>query len=135
MSRSLRTKLPSGVAGALTGPSKYRAVPTVYNGVRYASKAEAERAKALDGMVAAGRIREFVRQPVFRLGCPENVYRADFLVIDDDEAWVEDVKGHETAKFKRDVKLWRAYGRLDLYIIKKGKVSKIIEGGGRDHDS
>lgn len=98
--------------------SKYRASPTMYDGVRYASKAEALRALELDMMQAAGEIRWWISQPKFRLGVPENVYVADFLICNEDNMHrVEDVKGMRTPKFARDVKLWRRYGRLDLHII------------------
>jgi hypothetical protein len=102
--------------------AKYRNVPTVYNGVRYQSKAEAARAAELDRMVKEGLIRWWVGQPRFRLGCPENVYVADFLVVglEGNGVWVEDVKGIETAKFQRDKKLWFRYGPTNLWIIRKG---------------
>ncbi len=105
--------------------SKYRNVRTEYNGVAYASKAEATRAYELDLMVKADRIAWWIGQPKFRLGCPENVYVADALVIGYGELWVEDVKGVMTAKFRRDVKLWRSYGPCELRVI-KGKKSEII---------
>lgn len=109
---------------------KYRAKPTEYNGVNYSSKAEAHRAQELDLMLAAGTIIEWVRQPVFRLGVPENKYVADFLVIREHtkdwpsgmEVWVEDVKGQELPAFKKNKRLWAKYGRLPLVILKaKGK--------------
>ena len=109
--------------------NKYRAKPTIYNGVRYASKAEAARAVELDQMLLAGEILVWIGQPTFRLGCPENVYRADFLVVPpvgvNGTPWVEDVKGMETPKFRRDKKLWKRYGRLNLHII-KGKKTEVV---------
>lgn len=123
-------------------PSKYRAKRTGYNGVMYASKAEAERAKALDEYCMAGRHKGcfWTRQPVFHLGCWENKYVADFLVtnglaLDYEQKFrdvlvvdihAEDVKGFETAKFKRDKKLWKKYGPFPLWIIKNGKVVELI---------
>lgn len=98
--------------------SKYGAERTEYNGVTYASKAEAERAAVLDLLLAQGEIREWTRQPRFELGIKENVYVADFRVVGKDgSVWIEDVKGHKTPKFKRDIKLWRAYGPHPLHII------------------
>lgn len=118
--------------GADPKPNKYGAKPTEYGGVRYDSKAEAKRAEALDGLRQAGAVAWWIAQPRFRLGCTENVYVADFLVVDPlgDGVHVEDVKGQETSKFKRDKKLWRSYGPCPLWIIKGGKVAEIIEGGG-----
>lgn len=116
--------------------SKYRAQRTEYNGISYASKAEAARAMELDLLLRAGEIVEWIGQPTVRLGIPENVYRPDFLVIGKYSvhyrrqihcaSWYEDIKGMETPKFRRDKKLWKVYGRLPLHIIKGGKVVEVI---------
>jgi hypothetical protein len=110
--------------------NKYRAKKQAYRGVLYDSIAEARRAEQLDWLVDTGQIRFWVRQVVFRLGCPENVYRCDFLVIGPDGAWCEDVKGFSTAKFARDKRLWRSYGPFELCIIRDGKVAERITGDG-----
>lgn len=116
---------------ALTGGrprSKYRAEPTVYGGVRYASKAEASHASGLDLEVLAGRVRFWIGQPKFRLGVALNVYVADFLVVYiDGRVEAHDVKGVETAKFRRDRKLWATYGPCPLRII--GRRAEVIPGG------
>jgi hypothetical protein len=125
--KSLRTVLPEGLA--VPKRSKYRNVPTVYAGVRYDSKGEATRARELDTAAQVGLIRFWVRQPTFRLGVPENIYRADFLVVGLDDVWVEDVKGAETAKFRRDKKLWAAYGPCRLVVVRGGVGTEIIPGG------
>ena len=99
--------------------NKYGAIKTTFHGVTYDSKAEAARAKQLSLMKAAGRIRWWHPKPgTFRLGCPENRYRPDFMVCSmEDQVWCEDVKGIETPKFQRDVKLWEVYGDMPLRII------------------
>ena len=89
---------------------KYAAKPTEYNGVRYASKAEAARAAELDLAVKVRDAEIWLPQPKFRLGCPENVYVADFFVmridVNEGPLWhVEDVKGFSTDSFKRNVRL------------------------------
>lgn len=122
----LQAKLP-GIVAMENPRNKYKAKPTEYNGVRYASKGEAARAKALDNFKDAGLIFWWIGQPKFRLGCPENVYVADFLVVGAAGTHVEDVKGMETPKFKRDKKLWMAYGPTELWII-KGQRVEIVEG-------
>ena len=116
-------------------PHKYNATPTVYNGVRYASKAEAARAMELDLQITAGLIDFWIGQPIFRLGCAENVYRPDFLVVNygavggaHSAIWAEDVKGMETAAFKKNKRLWKAYGPCPLRIIRGGKCVETIEG-------
>lgn len=100
--------------------SKYKAKPVVYGGVRYASKAEGARAVHLDMLVRTGKIGWWIGQPKFRLGCPENIYVADFLVVGTDGRVlrVEDVKGMETQKFKRDRRLWKRYGPCRLWVVK-----------------
>ena len=86
----------------------------------YASKAEAARARYLDERQRLGFIRGWIGQPRFRLGCPENVYVADFLVVTHEGlcVHVEDVKGVETPKFRRDKKLWKKYGPCPLKIVR-----------------
>ena len=114
--------------------SKYRSKRTKYNGVSYASKAEAKRASVLDLMARAGDVAWWIAQPKFRLGCPENVYVPDFLVARTNggtfrgrgfSIHAEDVKGHETQKFKRDKRLWRRYGPFELHIIKPGSTEVV----------
>lgn len=126
------------IAGLVSGKpsrySKYRAIPTEYNGVRYASKSEAARAAQLDLECQGSNIRSWwIGQPVFRLGVAENVYRADFLVVRGMDVWAEDVKGARTAKFNRDVKLWRRFGPCELRIIKGGKCVEVITPTRKDH--
>lgn len=116
--------------------NKFRAKPTEYNGVRYDSKAEAARAQELDLLEQAGEVDWWTGQVPFRLGTAENVYRVDFMVCEGGEVHVEDVKGMETAKFKRDRKLWREYGPVPLHVLKRkrsGWVREVVgEDGGSD---
>jgi hypothetical protein len=111
--------------------SKYHNTKTTYNKVKYDSRAEADRAIALDQCVIMGTIKRWIPKPsALRLGCHENVYRPDYHVIGiDGSERYEDVKGMETPKFKRDVKLWRQYGPCDLWLI-KGKRIEAIDGAG-----
>lgn len=109
------------------GRHKYMAKRTEYDGVSYASKAEAQRAQALDWLQRNGDILAWFRQVKCYLGVPENTYTPDFLVIGvAGQCWFEDVKGMETAAFKRNKRLWKSYGRLVLRIIKNGKVVEEI---------
>jgi hypothetical protein len=107
--------------------SKYRAVPTVFRGVRYDSIAEAKRAQVNDLWRQSKPGRLVLEQPKFRLGVPENVYIADFLLFDPSEGiHAEDVKGARTAKFNRDMKLWIAYGPCDLWIISGANTEIVV---------
>lgn len=94
----------------------------------YASKAEAFRAQQLDTQIKLGIVDWWIGQPKFRLGCPENVYVADFLVVTDKGVHAEDVKGVVTAKFKYDVKLWRQYGPCNLWVVSAGCITQIVGG-------
>ena len=116
--------------------NKHHAQRTEYNGVTYASRAEATRAAELDQLVEAGEIEWWIGQPKFRLGCPENVYVADFLVAvyvcfsTACDMHVEDVKGQSLPKFKRDCKLWRQYGPIPLHVKRRkgdGWDTEVIE--------
>lgn len=110
-------------------PSKYRNVPTLWDGVRYSSKAEAEYAMRLDEQLRNNEIRGWTRQTTFYLGCPDAVYRTDFVVFEWNGAVTAvDVKGKRTSKFARDVKLWRRYGPCLLCIVTGGKVVETVQG-------
>lgn len=112
--------------------SKYRAVPTVVDGVRFASKREAARYQELKLLERAGKIEDLELQPEFAIhvpimtgtvkgavksvpvrSVPVAVYRADFAYVD----WysggrvVEDVKGVRTPVYRLKKKLVEAqYG-------------------------
>ena len=102
---------------------KYNVAPKEYRTWRdkvYASKAEMQYAQLLDLLMQDGTIVEIREQPRFHLGCPENTYIADFLVVPAKGLpHVIDVKGMETAKFRRDKKLWKVYGEMQLIIVKQ----------------
>lgn len=84
--------------------SKYHAVPTVVDGIRFASKAEARRYQELLVLASAGEIRDLELQPRFRLhvnGWKLGEYRGDFrYVTKDGETVVEDVKGVLTPMYR-----------------------------------
>lgn len=106
--------------------TKYKVSPASerqYLGRTFGSKAEMQYCQMLETDVSMGEIRAYICQPRLWLGVPENVYIPDFLVIPWEKLgqapWVVDVKGVETAKFKRDKKLWKKYAALDLHVVKK----------------
>ena len=120
--------------------SKYNACPTTYNGVRYDSKAEANRAAELDLLVRAGRVAWWLRQVPIDIGEPgvDKPYRVDFLVCeirrwnfdvsigcDCEIVHAEDVKGVDTASFKRHVRQWKKRGPFPLHCI-RGRNTEII---------
>lgn len=108
-------------------PSKYRNVRTEYGGRAFDSKAEAERARVLDLLKQSGLVRDWQPQVTFQLGCPENRYRVDFLVwLPDGTTQAEDVKGVETAAFRRHRRLWLKYGPCPLHVIHRKDTEIII---------
>lgn len=94
---------------------KFHAVPTVFDGIRFASKKEAKRYQELLLMKAQGIVKEIEVQPSYLLqpGFERNGrkfrpinYRADFRVTYfDGTVEVEDVKGFRTREFERTEKL------------------------------
>lgn len=83
--------------------SKYKAVPTVVDGVRFASKKEARRDAELKILERAGRISFLHRQRKFDLivnGVKVCRYVADWAYVEDHKAIVEDAKGVQTPAFK-----------------------------------
>lgn len=122
--------------------SKYRVAPPEQRkafGKTYASKAEREYAEWCYAMRDAGAFRLVIEQVTLWLGVPENTYRPDFFIVNADGSYeFIDVKGVETAAFKKVKKLWAAYGPCNLRILKKsGKsfvTSQVITGGADRHD-
>ena len=102
--------------------SKYRAIPTVLDGIRFASKSEAKRYGQLKLLQLAGEIRWFTCQVPFHLGAGVR-YVCDFLIVyADGRVEVEDVKGMETAMFKVKKKLFEAdYQPLVVVTNGRGK--------------
>ena len=101
-------------------PSKYRATPTEFNGIKYHSKKEAIRAKQLDFMLACGVISNLKRQVKYAWIEKHKVdiwsdleisfkrsYIADFVYFDIEKKIevVEDVKGFFTAEYKKKKKI------------------------------
>ncbi len=103
---------------AQAGRSKYRAVPTTVDGIRFHSAKEARRYGELKLLQKAGTIRALVLQPSYPLDAfgvecrPIGIYRADFayelgyfVTVQGvrKECWrgvVEDVKGFKTPLYR-----------------------------------
>ena len=96
-----------------------------WNDKTYASKAEMIYAQHIGMLKKAGEVSVCIEQPKVWLGVPECKYVPDFFVVYEDGKYeFIDVKGNETAKFKRDKKLWKAYGDCPLRIVKLTNYSK-----------
>lgn len=103
--------------------SKYRNKPTMVDGKRFASKAEAKYYVGLLARFMAGEVKIIIRQPSIDL--PGNIkYRADFLIVlDDGSVDIIDVKGFITKEFKLKAKLFKSkYPGVNFYLeTKKGR--------------
>jgi hypothetical protein len=96
-----------------TGNSKYGAVATVVEGIRFHSKREARRYAHLSLMLKAGAIRDLERQPRFRIVVEGRFicdYFADFRYVDllSGEVVTEDSKGMATDVYKLKKRLVEA---------------------------
>ena len=97
---------------------KYGNRKTIVDGIKFDSKAEAERYKELRMMERAGNITDLKCQPKFQL-IPTFVkdgktfrgitYIADFCYTQDGRTVVEDVKGYKTEVYKLKRKLFEYY--------------------------
>lgn len=106
------------------GVGKYGVSPKelrTYKDVVYHSKAEANRAAILDLLIRNGTTVRWERQVKYHLGTIHNIYVVDFVVYEaDGSVHAEDVKGFQTRDFKRNVKLWRDFGTIPLWILTPG---------------
>lgn len=107
--------------------SKYGAKPTIVDGIRFASKAEARRYGDLKLLEKAGEIRQLKLQPRYpievnlKLIC---TYVGDFSYREKGSPYeiVEDVKGYPTPEFKLKAKLFAAcHADKQLRVIQSGR--------------
>lgn len=102
---------------------KYRNVPTVIDGIRFDSKAEAKRYNELRLLAFDRQITDLKRQVTFALygknGAPICRYRADFMYTEGDKVVVEDVKGVATPVFGLKAKLFQDnYPDIELRVVR-----------------
>jgi hypothetical protein len=112
--------------------NKFRNLPTLYAGILYSSKWEAQVAYQLDLLVKAGKIRDLKRQVSFVLmdGFRDKwkqrhapiTYRADFTYYEGNQFVVADAKGIRTDVFNIKYKLFhQRYPDIKFVIFKKGE--------------
>jgi len=95
---------------------KYNAKPTIVDGIRFASKKEANRYQELKILLKAKVIQDLVLQPRFPCHVKDKLictYVADFKYIENGQMIIEDVKGMKTPIYRLKKKLVEA-----LYYIK-----------------
>lgn len=98
--------------------SKFGNIPTIINRIRFASRAEGRRYRALLLYEKQKIIRNLELQPRFKFPCGIT-YVADFSYIRDEKIIVEDVKGMETKTFRMKKRMFELhYPMLELRVIK-----------------
>ena len=98
-----------GFDGMKTPASKYRNKPTVVDGIRFQSRAEARRWDELRMLEKAGEITDLKRQVPFPLYVKDTLigrYVSDFRYYRDGQMVVEDVKGGRATQ--TDLFRWKA---------------------------
>lgn len=102
----------------MTRRHKYGAIPTVVDGIRFASKREAKRYAELKLLEKAGEIKNLKRQVRYKLQL-ETVYVADFTYdwTHGGGSVVEDAKGFATREFKRKAKLMKQQHNVDVRCV------------------
>lgn len=104
--------------------NKYGAQKTMFDGILFDSKREAEVYRDLKLLERSGRISGFESQRKFELivnGKIIGTYRADFAFIDHDQDGrfrVVDVKGVVTRDFRRVQKIIKAIYNIDVEVWK-----------------
>lgn len=105
-----------------TGRSKYNAVRTEVDGIKFASKKEANHYEMLKILERAGKITRLTLQPSFPLEVNGQLicrYVADFQYWDvERNEWThEDVKGWKTPAYKLKKKLMKAIHGIEIKEI------------------
>lgn len=102
-------------------PPKMRNIPTVADGIRFASKKEAKRWETLKALQANGNISELAHHVRFQIevrGQPICEYEADFCYRQDGALVVEDVKGRKAGPayqmFRIKAKLMKACLNIEI---------------------
>lgn len=104
--------------------SKYRNVPTVVDGIRFASKREAAYYSELKMREKAGEVYEIELQRRYALTGPTGIlmatYVADMVFYDavQRKTRVVDVKGKETDMFRLKRKMMRALLGIEVEVVK-----------------
>lgn len=103
--------------------SKYGAVPTHVDGIRFASRREAERYRQLRLLELAGHITNLQLQPAYDLHAPGGVrvarYVADFAYRDErtQRLVIEDAKGVKTPVFRLKAKWLKAEHGVEVQCV------------------
>lgn len=109
--------------------TKYKAIKSTINGIKFDSKAEGRRYSELLLLQRVGKISKLELQPIFVLAMPVKFagskrtkpalrYQADFEYIENGLRVVEDVKGVLTPAFKIKQHLMLSVHGIDVRLTK-----------------
>lgn len=98
--------------------SKYNAISTEVNGIKFASKREAARYQMLLLELKAGKITDLTLQPVFKFPCGIK-YVADFKYTEKGKIVYEDVKGFKPPIFNLKMKCFKYHSPKEELRITK----------------
>lgn len=101
--------------------SKYKAIKTVVDGIKFDSKAEASYYVHLLNLQKIGDLKIISLQPKVYLTDARILYKPDFLIEEDDKLVYIDIKGFITPVFAIKKRLWVHYGQGTLRLIKNYK--------------
>ena len=110
-------RLPSTAMRVGAPYSKFKAVPTEVDGIRFASKKEAKRYQELKLLERAGEISRLELQPRYDItinGVKVCTYVADFRYFGKAKQIVEDCKGFKTPLYRLKSKLVRALYNVEI---------------------
>lgn len=123
-----RGSIPASAFNAARGKRKYGNTPTILDGIRFDSVAEANRWSVLRILERTGHISELKRQVPFGLvvnGVKIGTYKADFAYNDNrtGSQVVEDVKSEATMTdvYRLKKKLMLALHGIEIVEIIKGR--------------
>jgi hypothetical protein len=119
----MTTRISAADARALLAKPKqlkYRNMPTVYDGVTYASKLEASHAAALDLLKRSGHIRGWASQVSIPLPAIACRIRIDFMVVrPDGSVALQDTKGVMTRDWQRKTAACERQLGIPIEIIRR----------------
>lgn len=102
--------------------TKYRNVPTEFDGIKFASKAEMARYGELRLLEISGKISHLECQPLFVLTAGVKYY-ADFRYMEDGRVIVEDVKGGKGTQTRVFLNKWKQvkvlYPDVEFRLVEK----------------
>lgn len=102
--------------------TKYKAVPTIIDGIRFASKKEANRYKELRLLESKGVIKNLRLQVPYTLiekskYGREIRYVADFVYAYEGQEVVEDTKGYRTDVYKLKYRLMQEINKITIHEV------------------